>query len=85
MFLMSRRLSLDRWWGPKFESFLPFDDMSPNGRHGFIPSSQWLRDVYARHIEDHQAEINQHTAMLPADICAIDHSHKASQIQALTG
>lgn len=77
-FLAPRRLSLDRWWGQKYDSFLPFDNTSPTGRHGFVPSSQWLHDVYAQYIEDHQAEINQHTAMLPADICAIDHSHKVS-------
>lgn len=76
MFLVPHHLSLDKWWGQKYDAFLPFNDTSPTGQHGFVPSAQWLRDVYARHIEEHQAEINQHTTMLPDDICAIDHSHK---------
>ncbi|GLB45618.1 putative essential for the formation of DNA replication focal centers [Lyophyllum shimeji] len=63
----------------KFKSFLSFDDKSPDGLHGFVPSSQWLRDVYDSMIEEHQAEFNQHTAMLTGDICGIDHSFKLAK------
>jgi hypothetical protein len=67
---------LDHWTGRKYYPFLPFDDSSYNGFHGFIPSSQWLRDMYDKFIEDHRQHFNQHTAMLSAEICALDHSHK---------
>lgn len=67
---------LDAWTGEKYEAFLPFDDFSPRGRHGFIPSSQYVRDMYDSDIENHRNDFNQHTAMLTAEICAIDHSHK---------
>jgi hypothetical protein len=64
------------WMQKHFPAFLPFHDVSPDGRHGFVPSAQWFRDMYDRFLEDHLHEINQHTAMLSGDICAIDHSHK---------
>ncbi|KAF8078294.1 hypothetical protein FPV67DRAFT_1402915 [Lyophyllum atratum] len=63
----------------KFKSFLPFDDKSPDGFQGFVPSSQWLRDVYDSLIEEHQAEFNQHMSMLSAVICGIDHSFKLAK------
>ena len=63
----------------KYKSFLSFDDTSPDGYHGFVPSSQWLRDVYDNFIEEHRHDFNQHMGMLMAEICAIDHSHKASK------
>ncbi len=59
-----------------FPSFLPFNDKSQNGFNGFIPSAQWLRDIYDHFMEAHRPDINQHTAMLSAHICAIDHSFK---------
>lgn len=59
-----------------YEVFLPFEDVSPRGRHGYILSSQLLRSMYDDYIEKHQHDFNQHTAMLSAEICAIDHSHK---------
>jgi hypothetical protein len=71
---------LDAWTGEKYEAFLPFDDTSPRGRHGFIPSSMWLRDMYDGYIEAHKHDFNQHMAMLTAEICAIDHSHKVRMI-----
>jgi hypothetical protein len=57
-------------------AFLPFDDISDNGPHGFVPSASWLRHMYDIYIESKQHHIHQHMAMLPANICAIDHSHK---------
>lgn len=59
-----------------YEPFPDFDDMSDTGFHGFVPSAQWLRDIYDSFIELHKHELNQHTAMLSARVSAIDHSHK---------
>jgi hypothetical protein len=73
---LAARHSLAEWQGRKFEPFPPFSDQTPNGFHGFVPSSQWLRDMYDKFVEDHQHELNQHTSMLSAEICAVDHSHK---------
>jgi hypothetical protein len=70
------RSGLAQWLGKKFQSFLPFDDTSQEGFHGYVPCSQLFRNVYNRNVEDHRLQYNQHTAMLPATICAIDHSHK---------
>ncbi|KAE9398130.1 hypothetical protein BT96DRAFT_883255, partial [Gymnopus androsaceus JB14] len=65
--------------GQRYEPFLPFDDTSDKGFHGFVPSGQWLRDVYDSLIESHKNSFNQHTAMLTGRICAIDHSHKLAK------
>lgn len=62
----------------KYEAFLPFDDASSGGPHGFVPNAAWLRDVYDRFIEEHRQDFDQHTAMLSGTICAIDHSFKVS-------
>lgn len=70
------RSSMDHWREKKYCSFLPFDDVSPEGPHGFVPGSQWCRNMYDRFIEERRHDFNQHTAMLTAEICAIDHSHK---------
>ena len=78
--LALRKSSLDSWIGGKYEAFLPFDDVSPRCRHEYIPSSQWLRNMYDNYIEKHQHDFNQHTAMLTAEICAIDHSHKVCTV-----
>jgi len=59
-----------------FQSFLPFDDMTSNGFHGFVPSCQWPRDVYDTFIEEHLQSFDQHRAMLSGEIYALDHSHK---------
>ncbi|KAF8056942.1 hypothetical protein FPV67DRAFT_1637573 [Lyophyllum atratum] len=76
---LAQRRGVSMWRGQKFKSFLPFEDTSPDGLHAFIPSSQWLRDMYDQFIEQHKDAFNQHTAMLSADICAIDHSHKVTK------
>ncbi len=62
----------------KYKAFLPFDDTSLGGPHGFVPSAAWLRDIYDRFIEEHHQDFDQHTAMLSGKICAIDHSFKVS-------
>ncbi|KAF8578394.1 hypothetical protein K439DRAFT_1621365 [Ramaria rubella] len=64
------------WKKQTFSAFKKFDDMSSEGFHGFVPSAQWLQDMYDRFIENHKAELEQHTAMLSAEICTTDHSHK---------
>ncbi|KAJ7220545.1 hypothetical protein GGX14DRAFT_559337 [Mycena pura] len=63
----------------EYEVYPPFQDRSPRGFHGFTPSGQWLRDIYDKFIEFHRDVLNQHTAMLPGRICAIDHSHKLAK------
>lgn len=70
------RRGLASWQRTKFQSFLPFNDTSAEGYHGYVPSGQLLRNIYDRFIEEHRADITQHMAMLTADIIAIDHSHK---------
>ena len=58
-------------------SYQPFGTFADrNGYCGFVPSSQWLRRMYDKLIEEHGAQIDQRTAMLSGEICAIDHSHK---------
>ncbi|KAJ3571468.1 hypothetical protein NP233_g3731 [Leucocoprinus birnbaumii] len=78
-FLAGRHRSLDSWCGIKYEPFLPFDDKSPNGRHGFLPGGMWLQDVYDKDIESHEQDINQYISMLSAEVCAIDYSHKITK------
>ncbi|KAJ6492742.1 hypothetical protein C8R47DRAFT_1012819 [Mycena vitilis] len=65
--------------GRTYEAFLPFDDRSASGFHGFTPSGQWLRDVYDDFIETYRDVLNQHTGMLSGRILAIDHSHKLAK------
>ncbi|KAJ6546376.1 hypothetical protein B0H10DRAFT_2243630 [Mycena sp. CBHHK59/15] len=70
---------MSEWRGTKFKSFLPFEDDSANGYHGFVPSSQWLRDLFDRFIELHAFDFDQAIAVLSALICAIDHSFKLAK------
>ncbi|KAJ7494155.1 hypothetical protein FB451DRAFT_1551319 [Mycena latifolia] len=63
----------------EYQPFPAFQDRSAGGYHGFTPSGQWLRDVYDSFIESKRDVLNQHTAMLSARICAIDHSHKLAK------
>lgn len=72
------RKGMSQWRGEKYEDFLPFTDHSQNGPHGFVPCSQWFRDLYDKEIEKHQDELNQCIAMCSGEIYAIDHSHKVS-------
>lgn len=60
--------------------FPQFDNVSEEGYHGYVPSGQWLRDVYDQFIEEHRMDITQHMAMLTADVIAIDHSYKVMPI-----
>ncbi|KAJ7752517.1 hypothetical protein DFH07DRAFT_745085, partial [Mycena maculata] len=62
-----------------YEAFLPFEDRSSRGFHGFTPSGQWLRDIYDEFIESHRDTMNQHMAMRSMRIGAIDHSHKIAK------
>lgn len=72
--------ALDEWLGQKFAAFPSFDDLSPQGPHLYTPCAALCRNFYDNFIDEHRAEINQHTAMLTANICAIDHSHKVSTL-----
>ena len=46
------------------------------GYAGFVPSHRYFCAFYNTLIERHAPEIDQHMAMLPADILCIDHSFK---------
>ncbi|KAF8908060.1 hypothetical protein CPB85DRAFT_1523598 [Mucidula mucida] len=65
--------------GKTYLPFPVFEDCSDNGFHGFVPSGQWLRDVYDALIEHFEHILNQYTAMLSGRVCAIDHSHKLAK------
>ncbi|KAJ7587753.1 hypothetical protein C8J56DRAFT_827736, partial [Mycena floridula] len=83
---ISTQLGISSWRGETFKAFLPFEDSSPQGFRGYVPSSQWLRNMYDKFIEGHYIDFNQHTAMLSAEICAIDHSFKITkQIAKING
>ncbi|KIM37653.1 hypothetical protein M413DRAFT_49570, partial [Hebeloma cylindrosporum] len=71
--------TLDDWFRLKYEAFPRFDDIGPLGPHLYTPSATLLRDLYDDFVDEHRTEINQHTAMLTANICAIDHSHKIAK------
>lgn len=73
---LAGRRQFNSWTGHKYKSFLPFDDGTPDGYQGFVPSAQWLRNMYDCYIGDHEMDFNQHTALLSAEVCGIDHSHK---------
>ncbi|KAF8057979.1 hypothetical protein FPV67DRAFT_1525179 [Lyophyllum atratum] len=76
---LASRKTLSEWQGRIYRPFLPFDDLTKDGFHGFIPNAQWLRDVYDHFIESHRDEFNQHSAMLTGNVCAIDHSFKITK------
>ncbi|KAG9223671.1 hypothetical protein CCMSSC00406_0008554 [Pleurotus cornucopiae] len=65
--------------GERYKPFLPYDDRSEDGAHGFVPGAPWLRDLFDIFIEKHEHEFNQHTAMLSGTICAVDHSFKLTK------
>lgn len=67
----------------EIKNFLPFDDHSLHGFGGYIPSAQWLHDIYDKFIGEHQEDFNKHVSMLSARICAIDHSFKVGMISCL--
>ncbi|KAJ7271337.1 hypothetical protein B0H12DRAFT_1008596 [Mycena haematopus] len=69
---LAKLKGMSTWLGRKDQSFLAFEDTTPDGYHGFVPSSQWLRDLYDRFIEDHDHDFNQAIALLTGLICAID-------------
>ncbi|KAJ7752488.1 hypothetical protein DFH07DRAFT_774427 [Mycena maculata] len=62
-----------------YEPFLPFEDRSQCGFHGFTPSGQWLRDIYDAFIESHRDTMNQNMAMCSLRLGKIDHSHKIAK------
>lgn len=69
-------LQLSEWLGHKFRSFPEFEDRGPAGYQGYVPGGEWLRNMYDLYIEEHGDEIDQYTALLSAQVCALDHSHK---------
>ncbi|KAF6759179.1 hypothetical protein DFP72DRAFT_1102402 [Ephemerocybe angulata] len=73
---LSQCADISRMMGQMYKPFLPFEDSSSDGFHGFVPSAIYFRDIYDSFMEEHRHYYEQHTAMLSADICSIDHSHK---------
>ena len=69
---------LKQWLQRTNHPFPKFEDTSANGFHGFVPSAQLLCDMYHHFIEEHHAELEQHTAMRSGEVCSIDHSFKVS-------
>jgi hypothetical protein len=78
---IAHRAVMTSWMGQQYTSFLPFHDTSSDGLHGFVPSAQWFHDMYDQFLEEHRQDIDQHTSMLTAEICAVDHSHKVCCLQ----
>ncbi|KAJ7242859.1 hypothetical protein B0H12DRAFT_1023451, partial [Mycena haematopus] len=76
---LAENAAMARFMGWNFKSFLPFEDNSEDGFHGFLPSSQWLRDLFDKFVMEHSHEYDQHTALLSAYISAIDHSFKLAK------
>nr|VWO95947.1 Carboxylic ester hydrolase (EC [Ganoderma boninense] len=55
----------------------PFSDWNDRrGFAGYVPSEHYFRNVYDTIIERYADELDQYSAMLPATILSIDHSHK---------
>lgn len=73
---MLARRRLDGWAGQKYEAFLPFDNTSPRGFHGYIFGAQWIGNMYDQFIEKHRNHFHQHTSQLTCEIGSLDHSHK---------
>ncbi len=59
--------------------FSDWADLS--GYAGFVPRQAYFRDVYNTLIEKHADEIDQYSAMLPATIICMDHSHKVRALE----
>ncbi|KAJ7193618.1 hypothetical protein GGX14DRAFT_378783, partial [Mycena pura] len=76
---LAKLKGMSSWLGKKYLGFTSFEDTSSNGFNGFIPSSQWLRDLYDKFIETHDHDFNQAIALLTGLICAIDHSFKLAK------
>ncbi|KAJ7165396.1 hypothetical protein C8R46DRAFT_900488 [Mycena filopes] len=70
---------ISKWQGRKFRAFKVFDDTSADGYHGFVPSSQWLRDLFDKFMEYHGHDLDQAMSMLSGYINAIDHSFKLAK------
>lgn len=67
---------LSEWTGKKYQAFLPFDNQSTHGPHGYVPSSQWIKNLYDKYIEQHQHFFEQYMGMLTLEVGAMDHSFK---------
>lgn len=67
-----------------YMAFPDFSDKTPDGFHGYTPSSHLLREIYDAFIEDHEAELDQHQAMRSLDIGSLDHCHKVCNLVMLS-
>ncbi|PPQ80673.1 hypothetical protein CVT24_011008 [Panaeolus cyanescens] len=71
--------AIAQYAGVRFPAFPPYDNNGPSGYHGYVPCAAWFRTMYDKFIEEHAQDIYQHTAMLPLNIGALDHSHKLTK------
>lgn len=72
--------TLDLWTGKKYSTFLPFADRSSQGFCGYVPSGKLCTSIYDALIEEHRDDFQQHMALLSAEVCSMDHSHKVCQL-----
>lgn len=74
------RVKMGQWRGEdRFEVFLPYDDTSDCGMHGFVPNATFFRKVHDQILLEHRGEMLQHVSMLPLTVGAMDHSFKVSR------
>lgn len=71
------RAKMGQWRGEdRFEVFLPYNDSSDSGMHGFVPNATLFRKLYDQIIREHRGPMRQHISMLPLTVGAMDHSFK---------
>ncbi|KAF6763228.1 hypothetical protein DFP72DRAFT_1000650 [Ephemerocybe angulata] len=73
---IAQGVAISEFMDRKYMSFLPFDDTSPEGFRGFVPGAHYFRNIYDAFMDEHRHHFDQHTSMLSAVVCALDHSHK---------
>lgn len=75
-YISSRPLAT--WAQIKYQPFPPFEDRSPQGFGGYVPSGKLCRNVYVSVVTQRRKDFNHHMSLLSAKICAIDYSFKVS-------
>ncbi|TEB37872.1 hypothetical protein FA13DRAFT_1620965, partial [Coprinellus micaceus] len=65
--------------GRVFQKFPAYDDASPNGPHGYVPSASFFRNIYDQFMEDHRPAIHQQVSVLSFGAGSLDHSHKLTK------
>lgn len=80
---LASRLALDTWAGKKHPPFLPYDNTSADGRHGYVPDGSFFNMVYNAYMQEYRAPILQHTSMLPLTAASWDTSYKVHSYSGL--